>query len=223
VPLANLLQSHAGHRFTFALVELAIYESPDPGVRLVIPSVLAQTTLIERGVVRVEGNASGIKLEIVESPVVLAGAIAARRISLGEDEFFELLGQRDANLPAVLRNFLAKADALSVYAEFKGGLNLKHVSPEGQPLNLGTVSKDGFVDTAPSTWWGRKPLGQTYNESLAQRIGGKTNTARNGEESALRTGAGRMPRLGDLLPVHEQAWLDAIEKYVQGSFAKSEA
>jgi hypothetical protein len=45
VPLANLLQSHAGHRFTFALVELAIYETPDPQVRLVVPSILAQTTL----------------------------------------------------------------------------------------------------------------------------------------------------------------------------------
>ncbi len=40
IPLANLVQSHAGHRFTFALVELAVYETPATGVRMVAPSVL---------------------------------------------------------------------------------------------------------------------------------------------------------------------------------------
>ena len=35
-------QSHAGHRFTFALIQLAVYETPIQNRRLVIPSVLAQ-------------------------------------------------------------------------------------------------------------------------------------------------------------------------------------
>jgi hypothetical protein len=224
VPLANLLQSHAGHRFTFALVELAIYETPDPLVRLVVPSILAQTTLIERGVVRIESNGqTGSQVEIVAPPVKPTGGASGRRISLSEDEFFEQLAQRDPSLPDLLRSFLAKADALNVYTELKGGMSLKHSAPEGQPLNMGTITKDGYVDTGPSTWWGRKHIGQPYNLSLATRIGGRVNSAKGGEESALRTAAGKTPRLSDLLPQHEQVWLDAMERYIRESLADSSA
>ncbi|XIA66042.1 hypothetical protein ACFIOY_08075 [Bradyrhizobium sp. TZ2] len=62
-PLAELLQSHAGQRFTFALVELGVFESPQKAVRLVIPSVLAKTVLIERGVVRLQDGAIRIEAE----------------------------------------------------------------------------------------------------------------------------------------------------------------
>jgi hypothetical protein len=217
IPLANLLQSHAGHRFTFALVELAIYETPATGVRLVVPSVLAQTMLIERGVVRIEGDGQ-VGLRVIVEPASLpSDPSPGRRISIGEDEFFELLGQRDPGLPGVLKAFLAKAEGVGVYAERQGGLNLKHPSPMGHPFNMGTISKGGFVDTAPSTWWGRRPWGQTYNETLAKRIGGLVTPSKNGEESALRTAAGKTPQLSDLLPQHEQAWLDAMEQYIRES------
>jgi hypothetical protein len=224
VPLANLLQSHAGHRFTFALVELAIYETPNPQVRLVVPSILAQTTLIERGVVRIEGNGqAGLQIEIVAPPVQPTSAAPGRRISLSEDEFFEQLAQRGPNLPNILRNFLTKAETLNVYTELKGGMSLKHSAPEGQPLNMGTITKDGFIDTGPSTWWGRKPMGQIYNETLAERIGGHVNSAKNGEESALRTANWKTPRLSDLLPQHEQVWLDAMDRYIRENLAASSA
>jgi hypothetical protein len=32
-----------------------------------------------------------------------------------------------------------------------------------------------------------------------------------------------MPRLSDLLPQHEQAWLDAMEQYIRESLAASPA
>jgi hypothetical protein len=116
----------------------------------------------------------------------------------------------------VLKAFLAKADELGINAELKGGLNLKHASPTGQPLNLGTIRKDGYLDTSPATWWGRRrPWGQTYNETLAACIGGTFNEMKGGEESALRTAAGKTPKLSDLLPLHEQAWLDAMERYIR--------
>src|SRR5690606_32910926 len=54
LPIANLLQAHPGLRFVFALIELGVFETPISGVRLVLPSVLAQTTLIERGVIRLD-------------------------------------------------------------------------------------------------------------------------------------------------------------------------
>jgi hypothetical protein len=131
--LAELVQSHAGHRFTFALVELTVYETPATGTRLVVPSVLAQTVLVERGVVRIEGIPAGQRV-IVELPTSgPTNKSPLRRMGIGEDEFFELLGQRETHLPEVLKAFLAKGEALGVYADMQGGLNLKHASPSKHP------------------------------------------------------------------------------------------
>ncbi len=219
LPLANFVQGHAGHRFTFALIELAVYEVA-PQTRIIVPSVLAQTVLIERGVVRIEGDSKqGLKIEITATPVSAANGTASRRISIGEDEFFELLGKKEPAIPDVLRTFLAKADALGVYASFQGGLNLKHAAPEGpQPLNMGTISKDGFIDSGPSTWFGRGVAGGNYNETLAAAIGGKIKASNWApQEAGIRTAAGHMVRLSALLPRHEQLWLDAMAQYISQS------
>ena len=224
IPLGDLLQSHAGHRFTFALVELAVYETPANGVRLVVPSVLAQTQLIERGVVRIEGiPPSGQRLTVEPPAFVLTGQPTNRRMGLTEDEFFELLGQKDARLPEIFKAFLTKAEVFGVYADMQGGLNLKHASPSERPLNLGTISKAGIVDTGPSSWWAPKEVARTYNESLAKLIGGAVNETGKKPDFGLRTGRGGMPRLSDLLPRLEQHWLDAMELYIRDSLADSSA
>jgi hypothetical protein len=220
LPLADLLQSHAGHRFTFALIELGVYETPQSGVRLVMPSVLAQTALIERGVVRIEEAADASRRIIVSAPAISSkGAAKERSFGIGEDEFYEALEARVPGASSVLKNFLAKADGLGVYADRQSGLNLKHASPSGNPLNLGTVDKSGFVDTNPSTWWDRTEIGRTYNDALASLIGGGVRELRPG--TALRTAAGKMPKITDLLPEHEDAWLAAMEQYIRASFESS--
>jgi hypothetical protein len=141
-------------------------------------------------------------------------------MSIGEDEFYENLEQRRAGTSELVKTFLSAAESLGIYSELKGGLSLKHNSPDGKPLNLGTISKDGFLDTSPATWWGRKNNGgQTYNETLARLIHGGVNSARSGEESAVRTASGKTPRVTDLLPHHERAWLEAMEDYVRSVFA----
>jgi hypothetical protein len=81
-------------------------------------------------------------------------------------------------------------------------------------LNLGTIDKSGFVDTGPSTWWGRSTIGRKYNDTLAALIGGLVSETRNGE-SAVRTAAGKMPTLYDFLPAHAPAWINAMEQYIK--------
>jgi hypothetical protein len=68
IPMAELLQSHAGHRFTFALVELAIYDVPGERNRIAVPSVLAQTVMIERGVVQIEDRTNSNQRIVVSPP-----------------------------------------------------------------------------------------------------------------------------------------------------------
>ncbi|MET3710765.1 hypothetical protein ABIC65_001467 [Sphingomonas trueperi] len=213
-PLAELLQSHAGQRFTFALVELGVFAAPDGGSRVIVPSVLAKTVLIERGVVRLDDSALRVDAVQMERASTLA-ATARRGVSIGEDEFYELLGQRDPEAPALLRAFLEKLDPLGFYVDLKGSLNLRHDGAGGRPLNLGSIRKDGFVNTSPASWFGRYPEARAYNERLARAIQGKVGEDKAGAECALRTGADKTPRLRDLLPLHEATWLEAIEKYVQ--------
>lgn len=216
-PLAELLQSHAGQRFTFALVELAVFQAPTESVRLVVPSVLAKTVLIERGVVRIESGTGRVQIDPPQtSGVARAGAPTPRRaVSIGEDEFYDLLAQRDPSTPGLLRTFLERADRLGVYVDRQAGLNLKHDGAGGRALNLGTIRKDGFVDTGPASWWGRTAEALDYNRRLAEAIGGQVVEMMKGEQCALRTAAEKTPRLTDLLPSHEEAWLSAMEAYIR--------
>jgi hypothetical protein len=212
-PLAELLQSHAGQRFTFALVELGVFETPQNNTRIVIPSVLAKTVLIERGVVRMQDGAIRIEAEQT-SDRPAATTIRQRAVSIGEDEFYELLAQRDANAPDLLRRFLEKADQMGVYVDRQAGLNLKHEGSGDRPLNLGTVRKDGYLDTGPASWWGRLDEAKAYNSTLAKAIGGKIGSMKQNTECALRTSDEKTPRLTDLLPDHEDVWLSAMERYI---------
>lgn len=212
-PLAELLQSHAGQRFTFALVELGVFETPQDAIRLVIPSVLAKTVLIERGVVRLQDGAIRIEAERSSNTALATGA-RRRAVSIGEDEFYELLAQRDPDAPSLLRSFLEKADRIGVYADRQGGLNLKHEGAGDRPLNLGTVRKDGYLDTGPASWRGRLAEANAYNAALAGAIGGKIGPMKQNMECALRTADDKTPRLTDLLPEYEDVWLAAMERYI---------
>jgi len=211
-PLAELLQSHAGQRFTFALVELGVFEAPGAGVRLVVPSVLAKTVLIERGVVRVENDS--IHIEPVRTSPVHSAVPPRRAVSIGEDEFYELLAQKDPVAPELLRRFLERTDRIGVYVDRQAGLNLKHEGAGDRPLNLGSIRKDGFLDTGPASWWGRLAEGEAYSQTLADAIGGKVGRMKSGTECALRTASDKTPRLTDLLPEHEDLWLEAMERYI---------
>jgi hypothetical protein len=208
--LAALVQGHAGHRFTFALVELAVYQISDT-TRVVIPSVLAQTELIERGVVRVEGDiTTGVKVEITAVPVPTVADNGGQRMSIGEDEFYEALGQGNPAAPGAVRAFIAKAGELGVYNEFRSKLSLKYTA-QGRPtaMNLAVIGKDGLLDTG----FALGDAGRRYNEALAVAIGGTVKDNAN-DYSAVKGRDGKSPNVMDLLPRFERQWLDAMERYI---------
>jgi hypothetical protein len=214
ISIAELLQSHAGHRFTFALVELKIYEAPQHGARIVVPSVLAQTQFIERGVVQIEdalGNKPRITIRSLDE-VSLASPSPRHPFGIGEDEFYEALGQKFPDLPRSLKQFLEKALSLGIHPEWQNGLNLKHSVPEGSPLNLGAVWKDGIVDIGGTAVGERAAAVRRYNDSVASHIGGFVRESKH--YIGVRTAAGRMPRIVDLLPKHQDAWLESMERYI---------
>jgi hypothetical protein len=214
--IAHLLQGHAGQRFTFALVELAIYETNEHTERLVIPSVLAQTVLLERGVIRISSDGPKGQQIVVDPPQEIGSKqFGTRGMSFGEDEFYEILERNAPGLPDLLKAFVDKSASLGIYAEVLGGLNLKHASPSGNPLNLAAVAKAGFVDFGPATWWGSRDAARTYLATVANLAGASVVERRDGQDWVVRVAGNKMPKLSVLLPQHEQAWLDAMDRYIR--------
>ena len=153
--IAELLQSHAGLRFAFSLVELAVYEGPLPGTKLVRPSLLTKTTLIERGVVQiVESAASGQRIEIRPPPNVASQSRKSATFGLNLDEYMERLASRESGYARLLREFLARAEDHGIKPDVQRGISLKHAAPEGNDLNLAAIDASGFVNTGPATWFG---------------------------------------------------------------------
>jgi hypothetical protein len=212
--LSELLQSHAGHRFTFALVELAVYETPSTGVHFVVPSVLAQTELIERGVVRIEDGRV-----VVEPPSINAGEKPVTG-GVTEDEYFDALGQTNPAWPGLLRSFLSKAEDLRIFGDLQAVLSLKYTLESGRAINLGVIGKTGKVDTG---YGGAADLHsmRVYNEKLAALVGGIVKFDGKGKSWVRTAGNNSYPVLSDLLPQHEQAWLDAMKQYIQDCLAAS--
>jgi len=218
--LSTIVQGHAGQRFTFVLIELAIYQSSHSTEQLVVPSILAQTMLLERGVVRIaEHYPQGNKIVVDPPKTIVLNQPGPQGMTFGEDEFYEILGRSAPGLPDLLKSFVDRAASLGIYVEVLGGLNLKHASPSGNPLNLAAISKTGFVDFGPSTWWGKKEAARAYNETVAQLAGASVVERKEGQEFVVRMPGNKMPKLAALLPQHEDAWLAAMEKYIHDCLA----
>ncbi|MDF1587427.1 hypothetical protein [Marinimicrococcus flavescens] len=206
--LADLLKSHAGHRFVFSLVELGIFTAPENNGHVVVPSVLARTVLIERGVVTIDENTGHIIVKASPTP-------SSHGSSLSEDAFYEIIERKQPGSSAHLRGFIDRAMLLNFYPDVQGSLNLKHDAPTGAPFNLASIRKDLTVNTGPSSWFGRTEIALEYNRTLAQAIGGRIAYEKGATENSIRTAEGRMPKISDLLPRHADTWLAAIERYVR--------
>lgn len=202
--LSDFLQSHAGAHFTFALVELAIWRNSATGELLAVPSTLAQTVMITRGIVTVEGGTAIIKPVPVD--------LAAKPTSISSELFFEELARTDAKLPALVRDFVRSLEPLGVFAEQRKTLVLKIEGPD-KPLNIGYINTRGRLWTDAG---GAMP-DQAYREylrTLANLIGGKVGT---GTYPCVLDSTGAKPLVSALLPDHAASWRSAIGDLVQGT------
>lgn len=165
--LADLLQGHAGAHFTFALVELATWQNAATGDIVALPSTLARTVMIERGIVRVEAGTTA-RIE----PVPIAQQAGPSIISL--EQFWEHIGERNAGLPVAIRAFLAASEPLGVYPDLKASLNLKVDLPGfDTPLNLGSIRKNGQFRPSELAYKVSASAWHPYSEAIAQMVGGQ--------------------------------------------------
>lgn len=200
--LAELLQSHAGAHFTFALVELASWRNPQTGEIIVLPSTLARTAMITRGIVTIDQGAASIK------PVAALPGIKPTTIS--EELYFEALDQKHPGLSGQVKQFIARLEPLGVYPDLMASLNLKADLPGAQrATNFGYVTKGGKLWTDTLAWTAPADIALAYNTKLAALIGGKIAYTSSGS-SYVSTNGKSGPTISQFLPQHEEAWLEAI-------------
>jgi hypothetical protein len=202
--LVNLLQSHAGAHFTFALVELATWGNPHTQELVVLPSTLARTVMITRGIVTIdEGTA------VVKAVPVTAETKAA---TISEELYYEALAQKNPALPGEIRAFLALLEPLGIYPELKAALNLKADFPEAAgTINFGYINKNAKVWTDPLAARAPAEIAGKYNQRLADLIDGIVAYSKKGH-SFVTTNGVSAPTINQLLPEHAQVWADAIQE-----------
>ena len=203
--LASLLQSHAGARFTFAMIELGVYPMPDGLGHLIFPHTLLQTNLVERGVIVIDDK------RVTVLPPPTADRAQGRRTTITEAQFYEAIAALDKNVPDKLKVFVEKLQDRGVRAEFQASLNLKWDIPSGRTINLGYIQKNGAVWTDASNWFGAKEISHTYNEELAAAL---AVGLRKSSDNWTIWAAERSVRITDIAD-RLDAWLPVIDRFLQ--------
>jgi hypothetical protein len=209
--LGALLQSHAGSHFTFALVELATWRNPATGAILAVPSTLAKTVMIERGIVRIEQGT------IILEPIPKADRTQAQSISMGD--FWEKMALRDPGLPVAIRSFLTALEPFGVYPELKASLNIKvELADQDKPINFGYIQKNGQFWPNPAAGTLPEHVWKPYFETLASLIGGRVIDEPGNKYVAINGKSA--PRIEQLLPKHHASFVSAIEKTIRAICAE---
>ena len=205
--LVNGLQLHAGFHFTFALVELAVFQGASADDLFVVPRTLIKTCMIERGIVRIDDQRSEVIAVQAEPEAPSVGMTQ----SITSEQFFEAMSERGAELPSVLKTFIGRLSALGVYPEFRRSLIFRWDTPSGKTVNLGYILKSGELWTESVGWTGSDPsIVQTYLEDLAQHFDGDVMIRETGIRYVVVDG--KVPHIEKLTDKME-GWLGAIERF----------
>jgi hypothetical protein len=204
--LVASLQLHAGIHAVLALAELSIWKLGDR--KLIVPRIPLRTTLVERGIVVVEGNS----LARIDPPT--ARGPAPRTLS--EDEFYAKLEMKRPGMTAQLRPFIDSLSEIGITPEFKRTLVLRWRPSEDLEASAGYIESNGKVWMADGFFSAKKlgfpEVGDWYVETIAQTLGGRVN--RSGKDQITVLGAdGRAADVQALLGANA-VWKDAISRLV---------
>jgi hypothetical protein len=208
--LARLVQHHMMAQFTLALVEMRTYRGPNPGEIIAVPHTLAQTVMVERGVLMFKDS-----MPVIE-PVPPSIGHAPKTIT--EAVFYEEIARKDPALPGAIKAFLDQAAELGIYPDFQASLNLKvDLADAAKPLNVGYITKNGQLRTSTAGWLTGETIALRYAGRLAELIGGVVAVH---DGIYVSTNGKSAPLVSRFLPQHADAWLEAIQELIHAYEAK---
>ena len=216
--IADYLKQSAGIRFTFGLVELAIFDMPDGSASGIIvePRVLARTFEIERAVVRLAD--AGLVVEDPPSTGPPSPDGGRRRTPITKRELYEQIERIDAALPTRLRGFFERCwrDGLEVNLS-PASYILHWRRNDGRKVNFGTLFPNGDLRTnyivANARERGDGRIGVDYLEAVARLVPGATVKMDGNDWTWCVVVGGRKPKIADVLERSDE-WLSAIARAI---------
>ncbi len=165
--LTEHVQKHMGLHFTLGLIEIGLFEFEDKGM-MVIPRVIARTTLLERAVIRIEQSGTDIQ---VSEPAQQTQKTSSSRTTLSEAAFFEKLPENNPAGAIWLQNILPQLADIGITYDVKKTLILRYI-PDGETsFNLGYIETNGRFQTGNATWkpyeLGKIDLAYEYLQNFA--------------------------------------------------------
>lgn len=224
--IADFLQQHGHLNFSFALVEMGIFQLPkEVGLGyLVHPRLVMRTVEIERAVIRIE---DGKLVSEMPEPVKPLDPLSGRkRTTISEQVFYENL---DPKTGKMLPEFFNKALSLGIGLEVdagQGSLMLK-LSIEDKEYNLGTFRQNGLFRNyriaSYTDRFGYPEIGEQYLERLASLIeGGYVDKPHNKFVWTVKKRANRFATIAEILDVQDR-WLEIIRDTANKLLAVQEA
>jgi len=211
--MTEFLQQHAGLHFTLGLVEMAIFQGTGKSV-FVQPRILAQTKMIERGVVIFADD----KVSISAPSQTVSAPASSMPTTLSEERAFELLEQSFPGLAAPLKDFVRSLEPLDVRLYCTPQNLVFKYTHMGNVITLGWLGifygKIGFSDTvAQAQKLGCRELALVYYRTLAGLI--KDDALRVRQLTPkTKSGTAELP-LKDILDAPE-IWRQAIADFISG-------
>ena len=212
--IADYLSQSVGLRFTFGLVELAIFDMPEgsAGGIIVEPRVIAKTVEIERAVVRRADTAV-----VVEDPPATPGRKRGRR-QITKEEFYEQIKQVDPALQDRLQAFFQRCTEHGLEVTLGGASFILHwYRQDGRKVNFGTLYPTGELDTNYVVWnaeeAGDPQVGVDYLEAFARLIPDATVRKKGNYWTWCVVVHGKSPTIASALE-RSGEWLNAIDRAI---------
>jgi hypothetical protein len=223
--ITEFLQQYAGLHFTLAIVELALFELPTGGY-IAQPRVLARTTNIDRGIVRVDGEG---RVSIgPANTTATQPSTPGSRMTITKERYIEKLEARFPDISQRLNRFIDKLEHYDVLPEFgTDSMILRWRPDDTTSWNLGQISTGGGVFTDhfshQANSAGLLDAAKRYLAAIASLTpGGYVKQGRTGTSWYAAYTDGRGITVDALLAdeAHENGWLQAIAEF-QRSAAKT--
>lgn len=224
--ITDFLQRQAHLNFTFALVEISIFELPkEVGTGyLVHPRLVTRTIEIERAVIRLESAHL-----IAELPASLDGKesqTTRKRTTISEQVFYESLNPKTSK---ALQGFFDRATGLGIGLEKEPGqdsLMLKLLIGDKE-YNLGAFKKNGtFRNYRIANYtqrFGYPEIGEEYLDRLASLFeGGYVDKPTNRFVWTVKKNKNQLITIDEILSVQDK-WLELIRNTANKLLALQDA
>jgi len=212
--IAEFLQKHAHLNFSFALIEVGIFQLPEELGEgyLIYPRVLAQTVVIERAVIRVEEGKW-----VAEMIIEPENRNVSRRSKISEEAFFEELENRA--MAQELRQFFDNLLQIGLILQpGQNSMKIKYTVGDTE-FNLGTFNTNSTFQNygiaAVTQQIGYPDIGEEYLHELASLFqdGFVSNTTPNKFRWTVKKKNNQYFTLAECLAVQDQ-WLELIQKTI---------